>query len=121
MNVLVNDYFCFTYRGNTGDEEVYNSRTQGNNGFFYELYMEALNDRKEKDTYYSIDKVLLLKICYTDIHNKKHERCYRFSREIDKEEYYSIYSKGSTIEHSFTLADISYPKLKKILSDITSK
>ena len=60
---LIGDYFSISYRGNS-KEDVYYSRTPGNNRKFGEIYTEAVNEPKEKNriVYYFIDKVLLIKI-----------------------------------------------------------
>ena len=113
---LIGDYFSISHSGNTKDDVFY-SITPGNNRKFGEIYTEAVNEPKEKNriVYFFIDKVLLLKINYTDIHNKEHERYYMFNKEIVKEEYDRIHHESNGRGLFFTLSDISYAKLKEAI------
>lgn len=112
----IGDYFSISCGGNT-KEEVFYSITPGNNRKFGEIYTEAVNEPKEKDriVYYFIDKVLLLKIVYNDIHNKEHERYYMYNKEITKGEYDRIHQESEERGLSFTLSDISYARLKEAI------
>ena len=113
---LIGDYFSISYRGNT-KEEVFHSITPSNNRIFGEIYTDAVNEPKGKGkiVYYFVDKVLLLKINYTDIHNKEHEKYYMFNKEIAKEEYDRIHHESDERGLFFTLTDISYAMLKEAI------
>ena len=52
----IGDYFAWAYRGNTGDEEVYYSKSPGGNRKYSEIYLGAINDKGERSNmvYYFI-------------------------------------------------------------------
>ena len=117
---LVGDYFMMAYKGNIGDEDVYYSKSTGSNRIYSEIYMEALNDKSQRGdlVYYLIDKVLLLRINYTDIHGEKHEKYYSYSKEIGKEEYTRVFEESDSRGLFFSLNNITYEKLKDALVKI---
>lgn len=123
LYAYVMDYLFYTYQ-ETGDEGVgFRSRTHGLNGRLMEMSVKAAQDKINQldgNIYHYLQRVLLLKISYTDIHKESHEIYYRYDYDyprkkivIDKSEYDRIVSEGNLVGHTFFLQDISYEKLKE--------
>ncbi len=114
----VEDYFNLAYRGNTGDEEVYSAIGQGSNRVYANIYHEALRDGKdgERRKYYFLEKLIMIKIKYVDIHNESHTRYYCNHIMISEDDYNDVIRQNERYHLYFSLKDISYAALKDALS-----
>lgn len=116
----VDDYFNLAYRGNTGDEDVYSACGQGSNRIYANLYHEAVIDGKEgeKRYYYFIEKLVMIKISYVDIHGESHVKYYNNKIGITEGNYNDVITENDEHHLYFSLKSISYSSLKEaLLSD----
>ena len=118
-SVFVEAYNYFTYAcyGNTGDSEVYSASGPGNNRKYAQLYQEAIQDGKDgKDrVYYFLDKLILTRIEYEDIHADKHIVCFCNSTSLREDDYNRIVNHGEKCPVLPSLDRLTYSDLKKAL------
>lgn len=113
--IKVADYFNYTGSDNTDDEVIYHSVGRGNNRAFHELYMEALGDKCEDGVYYWFDKIVLVKIDYTDLLREKHSVYFVGKEEVDEGEYQEMISR--VYKEDYCLSSLDYQKIKALLPE----
>lgn len=111
--VKVADYFNYTETDNADDEIIYHSLGRGNNRVFHKLYMEALADKGEDGVYYWFDKIILVKIDYTDLLKEKHSVYFINKVVVDKDEYQKMLSRVN--KEDYYLSSLDYQKIKALL------
>ena len=111
--VKVVDYFNYTETNNADDEVIYHSFGRGNNRAFHKLYTEALGDKGEDGVYYWFDKIVLVKIDYTDLLKEKHSVYFINKVEVDKDEYQKMLSR--VYKEDYYLSSLDYQKIKALL------
>lgn len=108
----VDDYFCVNFHGSVNDEYlIYHSFDKGNNRRFFNLYLEALNDR-ETDTRFFLDKTILVKIYYSDILGDNHSKYYIDKTEVQEQKFMSKLENVQV--ESCNLFDLKYEKMKEV-------
>lgn len=108
--VIVRDYFNTTSVGRPDEEIVYHTYRKGNKRLFYELYMEALQDKSENGVHYWFDEICLVRIEYTDLLHTRHVKYFIDKEEVGESRYRSILSKASKEE--FYLKELKYQAVK---------
>lgn len=102
---------------NSNDKGVIEKRwCPDNNRVFSKLYDASLCDC-HGETYYSFDKIILVKIEYKDIMKESHVVFFNGKSEIEENEYAHYFNASKQIfgEHFFSLNHINYNYLKLIL------
>ena len=108
----VDDYFCVNFHGGVDDEYlIYHSFDKGNNRRFFNLYIEALNDR-ETDTRFFLDKTILVKIDYSDILGDNHSKFFIDKTEVQEQKFMSKLENVQV--ESCNLFDLKYEKMKEV-------
>lgn len=116
--VKVDDYFCVSSSNHSGEELVYRSFDVGNNRRFAEIYWDALQDREHGSLYF-LNKIVLVRIDYTDLLNAQHTKYYIDRNEVPEEHFNKTLSKSNP--ESFCLKDLSYAKMKELLEQQTKE
>lgn len=112
--VIVGDYFNTTNIGRPDEEIVYHTFRTGNKRLFFELYMEALQDKSETGAHYWFDEICLVRIDYTDLLHTRHTKYFVDKEEVGESIYQSILSKAS--QEEYYLKELKYQAVKSKLS-----
>jgi len=121
--VEIPDYF-FVGHPNSSQKSsiVYMGEGIGSNRFYYRLQNEAINDHENEFTFYSIEKIILVKVTYTDIYKEDHVKYYNKNQEIKQDEYQSIFALSkSNNKIVYRVDQITYQTMKKLLKKEESK
>lgn len=112
----VKDYFMATVHEGNDNGVVEKRWCAGNNRVFCEGYDASIKDSKD-GTYYFYDKIVLIKIEYTDILREKHTIYFKRGKEIEESEYshYLDASKQVFGYEIFSLNNVDYNHLKGVL------
>lgn len=112
----VKDYFMATVHNGNDKGGVEKRWCPGNNRVFCEGYDASMKDSKD-GTYYFYDKIVLIKIEYTDILREKHTVYFKHGKEITESEYnhYLDATKQVFGYEFFSLNSVDYHHLKDVL------
>lgn len=108
--VIVDDYFWLSSSGSPDLKNVYHSLGPSNNRRFFDLYMKALNDRKEDGTFFLLEKSILVQITYSDLLGNGCTKYYINGMMVDKQKYEKLLSKAQG--NHYTLSNLDYESLK---------
>lgn len=116
----VSDYFNSSVIDNSNDTMIERMWGTGNNRFFAENYMQAIQTSKNGDGLYFFDKIILLKIKYTDILGDKHTLYFDSNNEISEEIYNKYFGVSKKVWNNmvFSLHNISFNMMKEKIDDI---
>lgn len=114
------DYFSVAFNGNTGDNEVYYAIGDGSQRKYCEIYNAAIEASKSTtpNCYYFVNKVVLTKIEYQDIYNKKHELYFEGKKSISQERYDNICSQTVDDYSICSIRTISFPPMKEAIDKL---
>lgn len=115
--VEIPDYFFVGYTNSSQQSSiVYKGEGIGSNRLYNKLYNEAINDLENEFTLYSIEKIFLVRVAYTDIYNEEHVKYYKDNQEINKDEYKSIFALSKSNNKTVYRVDlITYQTMKELL------
>ncbi len=110
----INDYFYAAFHSGSEDgRRVYHTYEQGNYGYFYGLYLDALHDRKDGVSYF-LNKTILVRIDYSDLFGNYHAKYYIDKEEVQEQKYKK---KLSSIQYEvLNLQDLDYKRMKDMFS-----
>lgn len=112
--VIVGDYFNTTSVGRPDEGIVYHTFRTGNKRLFYELYMEAVQDKSENGVHYWFDEICLVRIEYTDLLHTRHAKYFVDKEEVGASQFQNVLSKAS--QEKYNLKELDYKTIKSKLS-----
>ena len=112
--VIVEDYFNTTSIGSSDEEVVYQTYRKGNRRLFYELYMEALQDKSENGVLYWFDEICLVRIDYTDLLHTSHTKYFINKEEVNESRYQETLSKAPS--KGYCLKELNYQTVKNMFT-----
>lgn len=114
------DYFNSSVIDNSNDTMIERTWGTGNNRLFAENYMQAIQASKKGDGLYFFDKIILLKIKYTDILGEKFILFFDRNNEISEEVYNEYFDVSKKVWNNmvFSLNNISFNRMKKKIDEI---
>lgn len=112
--VIVEDYFNTASIGSSEEEIVYHTYRKGNKRLFYELYMEALQDKSENGVHYWFDEICLVCIDYTDLLHTSHTKYFINKEEVNESRYQEILSKAPS--KGYCLKELNYQTVKNMFT-----
>lgn len=114
------DYFYSSVIDNSNDTMIERTWGTGNNRLFAENYMQAIQASKKGDCLYFFDKIILLKIKYTDILGEKFTLFFDRNNEISEEVYNEYFDVSKKVWNNmvFSLNNISFNRMKKKIDEI---
>lgn len=112
----VKDYFMVAVHNGNDKVLVEKRWCAGNNRVFCEGYDASMKDSKD-GVYYFYDKIVLIKIEYTDILREKHTLYFKHGKEIKESEYIHYIDANKQVfgYEFFSLNSVDYHHLKEVL------
>lgn len=113
------DYFNSSVIDNSNDTMVERMWGTGNNRIFAENYIQAIQVSKKGDGLYFFDKIILLKITYTDILGEEHTLFFDRNNEISEEIYNGYFDVSRKVWNNiaFSLDKISFNLMKEKMDE----
>lgn len=113
------DYFNTSVIDNSNDTMIKCMWGTGSNRIFADNYMQAIQTSKKGDGLYFFDKIILLKITYTDILGEKHTLYFDRNNEISEEIYKKYFEASKKVWNNmvFSLNEISFNRMKEKIED----
>lgn len=113
ISINVGDYFSRTHLDDSEGETIYHTKRDSNHRRYCDLYMEAIHDKNEDGSVLFFDKIILVRIEYTDILNTKQTRFFMNKDEVDELVYQNVLS--NVYNEQYRLFDIKYDTIKSLL------